>query len=261
MKDMKWKEAIEKVLAEEKKAVHYTEIASLIAERGYRKSLGATPWDTVAAQLSNEIRTFQEKSIFVKVDTGIFILRKFLDNKESLLQEVGKDESVEKQSQFINSFGIYWNRESVDWKPSHPDLFGIQTQGATPVNFKSQIGVYLLHDVRETIYVGQAIDQPIGARLKSHLTGRLSSRWDRFSWYGIYPVHPDGKISKAITLEETTPKMIGDALEAVLIEGLEPRQNRKQGNNFSGLEYIQQESIEMQIAKQKRDLDNLFKKL
>lgn len=261
MKELKWREAIEKVLSEEKKAVHYTEIATLIAERGYRKNLGATPWDTVAAQLSNEIRKYQEKSIFVKVDTGIFILRKFLDNKENLLQEVSQDESVEKQSQFINSFGIYWNRESVDWKPSHPDLFGVQTQKATPINFKSQIGVYLLHDVRETIYVGQAIDQPIGARLKSHLSGRLSSRWDRFSWYGIYPVQSNGKLAKSISFKETTSRMIGDVLEAVLIEGLEPRQNRKQGNNFALLEYTQEESIELQIARQKKALDDFLKKM
>lgn len=34
MPDLKWKDAIQKVLQEEKKALHYTEIAELIAERG-----------------------------------------------------------------------------------------------------------------------------------------------------------------------------------------------------------------------------------
>ena len=33
MADLKWKEAIYKVLEEEKKALHYTEIAELIAEK------------------------------------------------------------------------------------------------------------------------------------------------------------------------------------------------------------------------------------
>ncbi|MBN2423659.1 MAG: winged helix-turn-helix domain-containing protein, partial [Calditrichaceae bacterium] len=46
MTELKWKEAIERVLNEEKKQLHYTEIAEIIAERGYRKSLGATPQDT-----------------------------------------------------------------------------------------------------------------------------------------------------------------------------------------------------------------------
>ncbi|MBU4485737.1 MAG: hypothetical protein KKD38_02300 [Candidatus Delongbacteria bacterium] len=34
-------------------------------------------------------------------------------------------------------------------------------------------------------------------------------------------------------------------MEAILIESLEPRQNRKQGNLFFGLEYLQQESPEI----------------
>ena len=34
-KELKWKEAIEKVLEEERKALHYTKIAELISERGY----------------------------------------------------------------------------------------------------------------------------------------------------------------------------------------------------------------------------------
>lgn len=46
MAELKWKEAIAKVFEDEKKALHYTHIAELIAERGYRKSLGATPQDT-----------------------------------------------------------------------------------------------------------------------------------------------------------------------------------------------------------------------
>ena len=53
--DLKWKEAIKKVLEEEKKALHYTDIAELISERGYRKSLGATPQDTVSSNLTTDI--------------------------------------------------------------------------------------------------------------------------------------------------------------------------------------------------------------
>lgn len=54
--DLKWKDAIAKILEEEKKALHYTEIAKLIAERGYRKSLGATPQDTVSSNLTTDIK-------------------------------------------------------------------------------------------------------------------------------------------------------------------------------------------------------------
>ena len=167
MADLKWKEAIEKVLSEEKKQLHYTEIAELIAERGYRKALGATPQDTVSANLTTDINTKKEKSIFAKTDKGYYILRKYLNQTEDndtdeSEPEIVNDKIVTKDThKIINAFGIYWNRNLVHWK-SQPDLLGIQQIGATEVNFKDQIGIYLLHDSRETVYVGQAIEQPLG---------------------------------------------------------------------------------------------------
>ena len=62
MAELKWKDAIEKVLDEEKKELHYTEIAELIAKQGYRISLGATPQSTVSALLATDIK--KENSIF-----------------------------------------------------------------------------------------------------------------------------------------------------------------------------------------------------
>ena len=171
MADLKWKDAIEKVLNEEKKQLHYTEIAELIAERGYRKALGATPQDTVSANLTTDINTKKENSIFAKTDKGYYILRKFLNQPDDNLiddsePEIVNDKIVTKDThKIINAFGIYWNRNLVNWK-SQPDLFGIQQIGATEVNFKGQIGIYLLHDSRETVYIGQAIEQPLGKRLK-----------------------------------------------------------------------------------------------
>lgn len=251
MADLKWKEAIEKVLEEEKKSLHYTAIAELIAKRGYRKSLGATPQDTVSANLTTDINTNKEKSIFAKVDRGYYILRKFLDDSSQLLtdddeaKEVLSKEKTKKEShKIINAFGIYWNRNLVHWKTT-PDLLGIQQIGASEVNFKDQIGIYLLHDSRETIYVGQAIDQTLGQRLKNHTTDRLGGRWDRFSWFGFYPVNSSGKLLLDIKLKDITVNHLGDILEAILIESLEPRQNRKQGNLFNGLEYLQQEAPEI----------------
>ena len=85
MAELKWKEAIEKVLNEEKKQLHYTEIAELIAERGYRKSLGATPQDTVSANITTDLNTNKDKSIFARVDKGYYILRKFLSEPDTTL--------------------------------------------------------------------------------------------------------------------------------------------------------------------------------
>jgi hypothetical protein len=266
MAELKWKEAIVKVLEEEKKALHYTAIAELIAKRGYRKSLGATPQDTVSANMTTDINANKEKSIFAKVDRGYYILRKFLDDGTQLLTEKieTKSKTAQKTSSeklmIINSFGIYWNRNLVHWKTT-PDLFGIQQIGATEVNFKNQIGVYLLHDSRETIYIGQAIDQPLGQRLKNHTSDRLSGRWDRFSWFGFYPVNDNGKLNNDLKFDDITVKDFGDILEAILIESIEPRQNRKQGNLFYGIEYLQQEAPEIKKRMKEQLIRELTDKL
>ena len=270
MTELKWKEAIEKVLNEEKKQLHYTEIAELIAQRGYRISLGATPQDTVSAQLTTDIK--KGNSVFEKVDKGIFILKKYLNeiNKNIDIEEVIKNKKdiqiVKKKreiidNKIINAFGIYWNRTFVYWKSATPDLFGIQQMGAKEVNFKDQSGIYLLHDSRETIYVGQAIEQTLGKRLKDHTTDRLAGRWDRFSWFGFYPVKDNGELNTETQFKDFTIQNLGNILEAILIECIEPRQNRKQGNSFVGLEFLQQEAPEIKQKQKKQVIDELTKLL
>ena len=94
MAELKWKEAIEKVLNEEKKQLHYTEIAELIPERGYRKALGATPQDTVSANLTTDINTKKENSIFAKTVKGYYILRKFLTQTDENVTDDSEPEIV-----------------------------------------------------------------------------------------------------------------------------------------------------------------------
>lgn len=266
MAELKWKEAISKVLEEEKKALHYTNIAELIAERGYRTSLGATPQDTVSANLTTDINSNREKSIFAKVDKGYYILRKFLDDRSQLLTEETETQNEtsskkpKEKHTIINAFGIYWNRNFVHWKTT-PDLLGIQQFGATEVNFKDQRGIYLLYDSREIIYVGQAIEQTLGQRLKQHTSDRLSGRWDRFSWFGFYSVNDKGHLLDRKKFESIDIQVIADTLESILIESVEPRQNRKQGNTFSGMEYLQQESSEIKKKKTEELIRELTDKL
>lgn len=266
MTELKWKEAIAKVLEEEKKALHYTVIAELIAKRGYRKSLGATPQDTVSANLTTDINSNKENSVFQKVDKGYYILRKFLNDTpapgtdEPVVKSKSPNRPSSEKLRIINAFGIYWNRELVHWKTT-PDLLGIQQVGASEVNFKDQVGVYLLHDSRETIYIGQAIEQPLGQRLKNHTTDRLSGRWDRFSWFGLYPVNENGKLNNSPQYNDITIQDLGDLLEAILIESIEPRQNRKQGNLFYGMEYLQQEAPEIKRRLKEQIIKELVDKI
>jgi len=266
MSDLKWKDAVVKVLKEEKCALHYTEIAEAIAERGYRSSLGATPQDTVSSVITTDINANKENSLFVKVDRGIYTLKELLSNESIMLSndtEGSSDTSGQNKNtrlKVVNAFGIYWSRDKVEWKNT-PDLLGVQQLGATPVNFKEQRGVYLLHDHRETIYIGQATEQPLGQRLRNHTTDRLGGRWDRFSWFGFYPVNDDGSIDKEIKFDSISIQTFGDLLEAILIESLEPRQNRKQGNLFAGLEYLQVEAPEIKKRQKQLLLRELSDKL
>jgi hypothetical protein len=206
------------------------------------------------------------------VAKGVYILREFLDDNLQVVTEKANAEenadaetvttqtTIEQHFKIINAFGIYWNRNLVYWKTS-PDLLGIQQIGASDVNFKDQIGVYLLHDGRETIYVGQAIEQSLGKRLKNHTTDRLGGRWDRFSWFGFFPVNDNGKLISDIKLDHITIQNLGDILEAILIESIEPRQNRKQGNLFFGLEYLQQEAPEIKKKLKEQIIRELTDKL
>lgn len=264
--DLKWKDAIIKVLEDEKKAVHYTEIANLISEREYKKTVGATPKDTVSSTITTDIKNFSEKSVFSRVAKGMYILRKFIDEKSELLEEDNIDVAIDntvanKQTKkeikkIINAYGIYWSRDLVYWK-TIPELLGIQQTGATEVNFKDQRGIYLLYDNREIIYVGQAIEQTLGQRLKQHTTDRLSGRWDRFSWFGFYSVNDKGHLLDRKKFDSLDVQNIADIFEAILIESIEPRQNRKQGNTLIGMEYLQQESSELK----KKRAEELFKEL
>jgi hypothetical protein len=51
------------------------------------------------------------------------------------------------------------------------------------------------------------------------------------------------------------------ALEAILIEALEPRQNRKRGDDLSAVEFIQREYPEIQKKRVKASLEAAIEKL
>lgn len=261
-KKTKWIDAIVRVLREERRALHYTEIAELIAEREYYQVLGATPARTVNAVISTDIKAKKEGSVFVRVGRGEFTLRELLGEGGAELIDQDEENVAEPESpKLIQSFGIYWSRPEVDWK-SRPNLYGMEQIGATQVNFREQIGIYLLHDARETIYVGQAIDKPISERLFQHTRDRLGGRWDRFSWFGFRGVSSEGELNPGLDFTAgLTPKSLTDTLEAVLIESIEPRQNRKRGNAFDGIEFIQGTDPEIEKKRTKQMIAKIEKLL
>lgn len=248
MADKPWSEAIKQVLGDANGSMSRVEIADEITSRGLRKKVGATPANTVSAYISTSIRELREKSPFVKTGRGQFSLRSKLD-QENTERQLSTDDDLPASG--VQAFGVYWSRDSVNWSRK-PKLLGEQQlDGSTTVDMCEQIGIYLLFDQREAIYVGRTTDRPIGQRLFEHTRDRLGSRWDRFSWFGLYAVRENGKLEKNVPPSDT--QSLINTLEAVLIESLEPRQNRRRGDDFSGIEFFQKVDPEIR-KKQKREL-------
>ena len=99
----------------------------------------------------------------------------------------------------------------------------------------------------------------LGRRLYEHTIDRMSSRWDRFSWFGLLPVSDRGEIG-GLPENYDAAKLI-PALEAILIEALEPRQNRKRGDDLAAVEYLQRVDPEIEKKKVKATLDAALNKL
>lgn len=257
-RDMPWRRAIEKVLAEADGPMHYKDIAEKIVSDGLRtQSVGATPAATVSANITTSIKNDGERSPFIKVGPGQYSLKhhkKVDQSPEKIIEVTGTetDPISEEQYDVITSFGMFWRRDLVDWT-SPPSLLGMQQLGAEPVDFRDQIGIYLLYDAREVIYVGRAEARPLGRRLYEHTVDRLSTRWDRFSWFGLLPVSDKGTLGERPRAYSS--ETLITALEAIMIEALEPRQNRKRGDDLAAVEYLQKEDPEVERKRRRAVLE------
>jgi len=243
-----WGEATERVLAEADEPLSSQEIAQRILDAGIKRTAGATPDATVGAQIYESIKKKGDASPFVKIDKNLFQLRKHIVDAAPKAtstvtfgtSEVESEPNFDSSKSLIQAFGISWSRDKVDFKAAKPKLLGISMVGSDPVDFAEQTGVYILYDGARCVYVGRVSGkQRFSTRLREHTRDRLSGRWDRFSWFGTKGVTGDGKLIEAngaISLETLIASM-----EALLIEGLEPPLNRRQGDALAVAEFIQAE--------------------
>lgn len=264
-----WKEAIIRVLSEASIALHYTEITEQILTLGYYSTDGATPAATVNAQIASSIKHDGDKSPFLRVSKGIFTLKDksklVLANIEKLSQRAKQkkidnlvDIEIDSSDSIINSFGMYWQRDLVVWR-NDPKIYGKQQALSKAVDFSKQKGIYILYDHHTVVYVGRSIDRPLGKRLYEHTIDRLGSRWNRFSWFGLLDVTQDGNLRET-PLNSSLASLVA-TLEALLIEALEPPQNRKRGDDFSAIEYIQDIDPELKEREIQNTLRTIEQKL
>ncbi|MEM7806653.1 MAG: HTH domain-containing protein [Planctomycetota bacterium] len=238
-RELTWREAVEKVLREAGEPMHYTDVADEIAKQELRINLGATPSTTVSATVGWDIRNHGDQSTFRRFGPGMIGLREAIEPPEpETPADSTPDGSVSGEVHgIVQALGMFWRRDRVEWKAS-PVLMGQQQPGSTPVDFSAQRGVYLLHDGRETVYVGRSVDRPLGRRLFEHTIDRLNGRWDRFSWFGLLGVDEGGHLHE-VPNDGFGDAVIIEALEAVLIESLEPPLNRRRGDHLQEVEYLQ----------------------
>ncbi|QDO90447.1 GIY-YIG nuclease family protein [Ornithinimicrobium ciconiae] len=128
-------------------------------------------------------------------------------------------------------------------------MLGVQQAGSDHVDFGAQAGVYLLYDQNRVVYVGRSQKPRLGNRLRDHTKDRLSARWNRFSWFGVRSVGADGALG-ALPNSGIGVETLIATMEALLIEGLEPPQNRRQGDGFVAVEFIQ--AVDPKVANREK---------
>jgi hypothetical protein len=172
----------------------------------------------------------------------------------------------------IKNWGFMWQRKHIfrGTGGTAGHLRG-RARGRNDADFREQIGVYVLHDWQERIvYIGQAGNgnATLFNRLKQHLDGRLSERWEYFSWFGFLAVNNDGSLSAKAEVGSTvsgfTYSQALNELDGVLIEIIEPSFNKQGGKINDATEYIQildERTQEISNAELSRDIADLQKKI
>lgn len=154
----------------------------------------------------------------------------------------------------IQNYGLHWKREEVNWgwkgEGNKGTLMGREAEKVRSphVNFRRQAGIYILQEGFRSVYVGQTGkgDGKLFQRLRHHTRHQLAERWDRFSWFGIYPVieyAEEGEklwgVDESFKLRQIEIPEILDHLEGALISVTEPPLNRQGARFGKALQYKQ----------------------
>ncbi len=150
------------------------------------------------------------------------------------------DTSAKSHLVLVKNYGLYWNRELVDWQ--RRSMQGKYPKVKRKVNFWFQCGIYVLYTKdNHPIYFGQAGtngESKLGARLHQHLTDDLGDLWDTFSWYGFQAVRKNKSKMGDELCEMSVAQYVDtesevNLLEAILISLLPTALRNKQDGKWS----------------------------
>ena len=191
---MSWRDAIRAALQYAGKPQTCQDLTQVIHTQGYRILSGATPEQTVASQLSQMTRSDQAlyDPTIRRTSRGYF---EFIADT---LSSPGDEKPLEEQDYIeedddptdidskirVACYGLHWDRGRVDW--AKPQLLGQAYPGASQLDFADQNGIYVLHQNRFPVYVGQTTDS-LYSRLRHHDRTK-AARWETFSWFGLREV-------------------------------------------------------------------------
>jgi hypothetical protein len=193
-----------------------------------------------------DLQTFSETSC-VERKPGIDLIQK--SYKEKLTrghkQEAMMAKSREQVPEMISNMGLFWKADDVFWgQPKNPgSLLGIQANKlkGKKIDFREQMGIYVLYADYRIIYVGQTGrgNQRLFYRLREHLYDDLSERWDRFSWFGTLRVLKSGRLQIEKNAAHPSTDQILNVIEGILIHSAEPPLNRQGGRLKGVTRYLQ----------------------
>lgn len=237
---MKWIDDIIDVLKTSDKAMHYVDIAKEIVKKEKRT-------DCKTPHISVHVVLNAHQDIFIKEGRGLYKLNNvfnYNDWQNNKTTDKEENKVIEAQisktnnTTIIKAYGRMWERNKVDWSKCHPVLLGTPHKIKQYIDFNKMRGIYMLYDTNGTlVYVGLSTNG-IGDRLKDHTKDKHANSWVKFSWFGIDGINQDGSIRRPSGLHASIID-VATALESVVLIGVQPARNTRNGERMRDKEYLQ----------------------
>jgi predicted GIY-YIG superfamily endonuclease len=134
----------------------------------------------------------------------------------------------------INSYGLRWNPDFVNWGTKQQQdngtrLIGIANDPAKKlvkhINCWHTVAVYALYSRNDLVYLG--LTEKLGWRIREHYLGKKFDKFTTFSWFGLNKIAwSQGRMGKAPAPRGSYAAML-KALEAFAIAVNDPILNKK----------------------------------